>query len=62
MRVTVDMQLCRNLGECCFVAPEVFELGDDDTLVYEAEPDEALRTRVVQAAAVCPTLAIAVED
>jgi ferredoxin len=42
-------------------APEVFELDDDDVLHWSAEPDEALRAKVEEAAAICPTQAITVE-
>lgn len=60
MNVDVDMNLCQSNGECCFVAPEVFELGDDDVLRWEPEPDEALRAKCEQAAAACPVQAITV--
>jgi ferredoxin len=45
------------------VAPEVFEVGEDDelTLLME-EPPEHLRTKVRQAAATCPKGAITLVD
>jgi ferredoxin len=45
------------------VAPEVFEVGEDDelTLLME-EPPEHLRAKVQQAAASCPKGAIALLD
>jgi ferredoxin len=61
VKVHVDMNLCQSNGECCFAAPEVFELGDDDVLRWVEEPDEALRPKVEQAAAACPVQAITVE-
>jgi ferredoxin len=60
LKVDVDMDLCQAHGECVFAAPEVFELDDDDQLHWVAEPDEALREKVQQAAKVCPVSAIRV--
>ena len=55
------MGLCQSHGECCFAAPEVFELGDDDVLRWVEEPDESLRPGVEQAVANCPVSAISIE-
>jgi ferredoxin len=56
------MDLCELHGECCFAAPEVFQLDDDDVLHYESEPSEDLRAKVRMAVNVCPTRAISQED
>ena len=62
MKVIVDYDLCQAHGECAAVAPEVFELDDSDNLnVLIEAPDESLREKVEQAAAVCPVMAIKVE-
>ena len=37
MKVHVDMNLCQSHGECVSVAPDMFELGDDDVLVWQEE-------------------------
>ena len=34
MKIHVDMNLCQSHGECAFVAPDIFQLGDDDVLVW----------------------------
>lgn len=45
------------------IAPEVFEVRDDDFLyVLDETPDESLREKVTEAAARCPKQAIALED
>jgi ferredoxin len=62
MRVHVDLDLCQAHGECAYVAPEVFELGDDDVLRYEEHPDESLRAKCEQAVQVCPVQAISLHD
>ena len=62
MQITVDMKLCESHGQCVFAAPEVFSFDDEDYLLYEAAPDEALRQKAEQAAAACPVRAITVAD
>ena len=61
MKVHVDMNLCQSHGECAFVAPEVFELGDDDVLIWKEDVDPALREKVEEAVEACPVMAIRVE-
>jgi ferredoxin len=61
MKVHVDMNLCQSHGECVFAAPDVFDLGDDDVLVWREEVDEARRADVEQAVQVCPMAAIRIE-
>ena len=45
------------------VAPEVFELGDDDVLVVLREhPGEELRPKVEEAVRLCPKQALSIEE
>jgi ferredoxin len=63
MRVTVDYDICASTGACAQVAPEVFEVRSDGYLyVLQEEPGESLRPTVTQAADLCPTGAITIED
>ncbi len=62
MKVHVDMNLCQSHGECVVVAPDVFELGDDDVLVWQEEVDDSRRADMEEAANVCPMMAIRLED
>jgi ferredoxin len=62
VKVIVDMNLCQSHGECVFAAPDVFELGDDDVLRWKEEVDESRRAALEEAVAVCPMLAIRLED
>ncbi|MEU6351368.1 ferredoxin [Streptomyces sp. NPDC047072] len=62
MKVVVDMNKCQDHGQCVFAAPDVFSMGDDGHLLYVADPDEALRDEVEEAADVCPLQAIRIED
>lgn len=61
MKVHVDMNLCQAHGECVFVAPDVFELHDDDSLTWAEEVGEERRAEVEQAVQVCPMMAIKIE-
>ncbi len=62
MRVEVDFGLCESNAVCVGIAPEVFDLGDDDILaVAHNELSAELRPpQVEDAARQCPRQAIAV--
>jgi ferredoxin len=62
MRVLVDLNKCQLYAQCCFLAPGVFKLEGEEVLSYHPEPDDALRERVIRAAAACPALAIQIES
>ena len=64
MRVTIDHDRCAIAGECVFSHPALFAFGDDDQpIVLDAAPaSPAAQLAARQAAAVCPSGAIAVED
>lgn len=59
MRIDVDRDLCCGNGLCVVAAPDVFTLEDAE-LEYDMEPDEALRAKVEEAVAMCPTQAISI--
>jgi ferredoxin len=63
MRVVVDYDRCDSTGLCTAIAPEVFELDDDDELQIRAEhPDPVQWEAAEEAARACPKLAIALLD
>ncbi|WP_396936637.1 ferredoxin [Mycolicibacterium sp.] len=62
MRVTVDLTLCQDHGQCAIAAPNVFTMNDDGKLEYVGDPDDAERDYVEEAADVCPAQAIFIED
>lgn len=63
MRVVVDLNACEANGVCTGLAPEVFELIDDDRLVVSQQrPHESLRARVEQVVQQCHRQAITLED
>jgi ferredoxin len=61
MRVVVDLNKCLGYAQCAFLAPTVFELHGEEALMYDPNPDDAARLKVLRAAAACPVQAILVE-
>ena len=63
MRVVVDYDKCESNAICMGMAPEVFEVRDDDNLyVLQEHPSEDLRPKVEQAVRSCPKQAISIEE
>lgn len=63
MRVVVDFDVCESNAVCMAIAPEVFEVRDDDFLyILMDEPPEELRDKVEEAVRRCPKQAIRLED
>ncbi len=63
MKVTVDFDICASTGACTQVCPEVFEIRSDGYLyVLQEEPGPELAAKVTDAADLCPTGAITVEE
>ena len=63
MRIKVDFDLCESNALCEAMAPEVFELDDDDYLVVKAEETTPENVEAVRrAVAACPRAAITLED
>jgi ferredoxin len=55
------MNLCQSHGECVYVAPDIFELGEDDVLRWREEISPEERELAQEAADACPMLAIRLE-
>ena len=49
MRIKVDLELCRDHGQCVIAAPQVFRFDQDRKLVWVASPDHSLRGAAEQA-------------
>ena len=63
MKVSVNLDVCEANAVCVGLAPDVFELDDDDVLhVLLASPPPDREAVVRQAAAMCPKQAITVTD
>jgi ferredoxin len=63
MRIVVDYDLCESNAICMAIAPDVFEVRDDDFLyVLNEVPGEDRREKMEEAVQRCPKQAIAIED
>jgi ferredoxin len=60
-RITVNRELCESNAECVSLAPEVFELDDEDICVV-LDPEGAKDRRILLAARACPVDAITLID
>lgn len=60
MDVRVDPLLCEANARCVSVAPEVFELDDDEVLRITVPGEGVDRMRVERAVASCPLNALSV--
>ena len=62
MQIVVDFDKCDSNGVCCGIAPEVFELDDENFLVIKQEsPGDELQDKMDEAVRSCPTGAISLE-
>lgn len=62
MQVIVDFDVCASTGSCMQICPEVFEVRSDGYLyILQENPAEDLRSKVADAADLCPTGAITIE-
>ena len=62
-RVVVDFDLCESNAICMDVAPEIFEVRDDDFLyILDEEPGEDQREKVAAAVERCPKQAIKIAE
>jgi ferredoxin len=63
MRVSVDRDLCESNGVCEGIAPEVFQIDDnDELLILQEHPDESLRAKVLDAVRSCPKQALTLQE
>lgn len=63
IRVEVDFDLCESNAICMDIAPEIFEVRDDDFLyVLQDTPSADLRDKAVEAAERCPKQAITISE
>lgn len=62
-RIVVDFDLCESNAICMQVAPEVFEVRDDDFLyILDESPGDDMRATVDEAVQRCPKQAISVAE
>ena len=59
--IKIDRSLCTGYGECVGIAPEVFQLGDDNVSIV-LDPEGSDDETVLDAARACPVDAILLTD
>ena len=64
MKITIDQDKCIASGQCVAAAEDVFDQRDEDGIAFlvNEDPPATEADDVRHAAAVCPALAILVED
>ncbi|MET9571266.1 ferredoxin [Streptomyces virginiae] len=61
MRLVVDLNRCQGYAQCAFLAPDVFAMHGDESLLYNPEAAAEQREDVARAVAACPVGAILLE-
>lgn len=62
LRIVADHDTCEGLGMCEAMAPDFFEVQDDDTMVVlDEHPPEEHRSQVSAAVESCPVQALRLE-
>jgi ferredoxin len=60
-KIVVDYNRCESNARCVQVAPDIFEVRDDDKLyLLQDHPSESARERVMKAVRVCPKQALSI--
>jgi ferredoxin len=64
MKIRADRETCIGAGMCVLTAPAVFDQDDGDgrVLVAHVEPDASQYAEVREAASLCPSGAIAIDE
>lgn len=58
MRLVVDLNKCQGYAQCAFLAPDVFAMHGEESLVYNPRAEAEQRERLARAVAACPVQAI----
>jgi len=61
MKLVVDLTRCQGYAQCAFLAPSDFTMHGDEALLYDPDPSDEQRERVLRAAAACPVQAIVLD-
>ncbi|MDT7639596.1 MAG: ferredoxin [Pseudonocardiales bacterium] len=63
MKIVVDFDRCESNAVCMGIAPDIFEVRDDNFLyILDENPPEALRGDIQEAVDMCPKAAISISD
>ncbi len=62
LKVVIDRGVCIATDNCVVVAPEVFELDDDQICRFRQDTGNVDRDKLLEACGVCPVDALSVID
>ena len=63
MKIVVDFDRCESNAVCMGIAPEIFEVRDDNFLyILDENPPESKRAEVEEAVTMCPKAAISIQE
>lgn len=63
MKIVVDWPECEANAICMGIAPEIFDVDDEDNLhVLIEEPGPELETKAREAVKMCPKRALSIQD
>jgi ferredoxin len=62
MRIVFDLNRCLGYAQCIPLAPDVLKLNGEEAVIYDPNPDESQRLRVMRAVASCPVQAIKMDQ
>lgn len=60
--VEIDESLCIGSGNCVNMAPEVFEINDDNIVAFKEDAPDIDQGRLIEACSVCPVDALVVHE
>lgn len=60
--VRIDRALCIGSGNCVNLAPEIFEIDDENIVDFKDDTPNIDQDRLVDSCAICPVDALIVED
>jgi ferredoxin len=61
MRIVFDLNRCLGYAQCVPLAPDVLKVSGEEAIMYDPNPDDSQRQRVLRAVASCPVQAIMVD-
>lgn len=62
LTIRIDEALCIGSGNCVNLAPEVFEINEENVVAFTDDASDIDQNRLMDACAICPVDALIVED
>ena len=62
LTVRIERTLCIGSGNCINVAPEIFELDEDNIVAFQDETPDIEPDRLTESCVLCPVDALVVHD